>query len=291
MATSSGHIPKIIVIVGETASGKSALALRLAELFSGEIISADAWAVYKDFDIGTAKPSGDDLRIPHHLVSVVEPSEGFNAAIYKDMASEVITEIDGRKKLPIVVGGTGLYIDSLLYDYSFLPANPDRRRELNEKNLEQLQAEIASKSINIDGIDLRNKRRLVRLLENEGVRPKRDKLRQNTLIIGLAVSRDELKMKITTRVDQMLKLGLSEEVEQLSRRYSWDTEPMKGIGYKEFRAYIEGAQTLEETRDRLISSTLNLAKKQRTWFTRNKSIHWVTHEKEAVDLVTTFMNK
>jgi tRNA dimethylallyltransferase len=197
-----------------------------------------------------------------------------------------------RNKLPILVGGTGLYVDSLLYDYSFLPvSNPEMRALLNTKDLEYLKSKVLEESLDTDGVDMRNKRRLIRLLENDGLKPEKNELRENTIILGIQIEREELRSRITSRVEGMFEAGLENEVANLQKKYGWDLEPMKGIGYREFFEYFKGAQTLEETKARIISATLNLAKRQRTWFKRNKSIQWIDKEDKAVDLVTTFLSK
>lgn len=283
----------LLVIVGETASGKSSLALSLAQRFDGEIIAADSWTVYKGFDIGTAKPSTQERqRIPHHLVDVVEPQDGFNAALYQRLALQAITDIQTRGKLPILVGGTGLYIDSVLFDFGFLPTvDAGQRAYRNEKSLEQLLLEARKGGIDMTGIDLRNKRRVIRALETDGQRPKRASLRPNTLVVGIAVPRETLRGRITERIESMLEQGLEREVAGLVDRYGWEVEPMKGIGYREWHEYFLGTQNLEQTKERIISATMNLAKRQRTWFKRNNSIRWFNYPSEVVDLATTFLNK
>lgn len=292
MASKSDN-PPLIVIVGETASGKSALAMEVAEQFDGEIIGADSWTVYKGFDIGTAKPSvAERARVPHHLFDIVDARAGFSAAEYKRLALTAINDITSRGKLPILVGGTGLYVDSVIFDYSFLPpATPEIRAELNALTIEQLLDKIKDEEIDTLGIDLRNKRRLIRLLETNGVRPDQSELRPNTLIIGVRVTREELQARIIARTDAMFAAGLKDEVAKLAQKYGWSVEPMKGIGYREFYEYFSGSQTLEETRARIISSCLNLAKRQRTWFKRNNGIQWISKQAEAVELITTFLNK
>ncbi len=286
--------PPIVVVVGETASGKSDLALSLAEKFNGEIIAADSWTVYKDFSIGTAKPNRAERdRIPHHLLDITDPREGFSAAEYKREASSAIVDIVSRQKLPILVGGTGLYIDSILFNYSFLsPPSTDMRAELNSRSIDELLDMINAAGYGLEGIDVRNKRRLIRLIESSGARPVRSaELRPNTLIIGVQVPREELRERIAHRIDVMLDSDLEAEVATLAKKYGWDAEPMKGIGYREFHEYFDGSQTISETRERIISSTMNLAKRQRTWFKRNKSIHWISKQDDAVALITTFLNK
>ena len=283
----------LVVIVGETASGKSALAMRLALKFNGEIIAADSTTVYKDFDIGTAKPSLEDLKlVHHHLINVMDASSAFTAAEFKDLASKAINDITSRGKLPILAGGSGLYIDSLLFDYEFAPApNESRREELNSMSLEELMATAGRQSIDTTGIDVQNKRRLIRLIENKGKRPAQKPLRQNTLVFGMRLPRDELSRRIVERIDKQLEEGLEAEVKALAQTYGWGVEPMKGIGYREFKDYFLGAVSLDEVRQQIIIDTLRLAKKQRTWFGRNKSIHWVSEQFEAVEYTTTFLNK
>lgn len=283
----------LIVIVGETASGKSALAMHVAEQFGGEIIAADSWTVYRDFNIGTAKSSAAErARIPHHLLDIADPRAGFSAAEYKRLALVAINDITSRDKPPILVGGTGLYIDSVIFDYSFLPSSdPELRERLNGMSIEELLGKIDGENIDTSGIDVRNKRRLIRLIETNGERPTQAELRPDTLVIGLKIPTDELRNRVTARIDAMFAAGLEEEVADLSQKYNWETEPMKGIGYREFQPYFAGTQTLEQTRERIISATMNLAKRQRTWFKRNNSIHWISKQAEVVDLIATFLNK
>ncbi|MDB5169903.1 MAG: tRNA dimethylallyltransferase [Candidatus Saccharibacteria bacterium] len=286
---------KLLVIVGETASGKSAIAMRLAEQLNGELICADSWTVRRELNIGTAKPSpAERAKVPHHLLDVVGPEEDFTAAVFKRLANQAIADVTSRGKLPILVGGTGLYIDGVLYDYNFLPQG-DRaaRGELNELSIEALLARIDAAGLELGNVDIRNKRRLIRLLETEGAEPTKQDLRQNTLIIGLQPEREALKERITARVEAMLNAGLEEEVKLLSERYGWAAEGLKGIGYQEWQDYFLGSQTLELTRERIISSTVGLAKRQRTWFKRNKSIHWFStpvNYTQVDELVTTFLN-
>lgn len=233
----------LVVIVGETASGKSALAMQLAEKFDGEIICADSRTIYKGMDIGTAKPStGDQLRAKHHLLDVVTPDQNFTAAQFKAMANKIIIEISEAGKLPIMVGGTGLYVDGLLYDFGF-----------NNK-------------------------------------PDKKSLRSNTLILGMLVDRHLLKSRIHDRVEVMISKGLENEVRRLVQKYGWHVKAMTGIGYREFRPYLAGLQSLDETIKNIERNTILYAKRQRTWFKRNDSIHWLDDPRQAVDLVTTFLN-
>lgn len=283
----------LIVIVGETASGKSALALELAERFGGEIICADSWTVRREVNVGTAKPSADDLKkIPHHLLDIVDPCEDFTAAVFKRLAENIISDINLRGKLPIMVGGTGLYIDGVLFDFGFLPeGNRSERNVWNAMSAVELQNLAESKGLSLEGIDVRNKRRIIRLLETGGAEPTKSTMRPNTLILGLSVPREELKKRVTDRVDYMLTAGLEAEVKQLVDRYGWECEALKGIGYREWREYFAGSQNIGQTRERIISATMNLAKRQRTWFKRNKSIQWVVNSGEAMKAAALFLNK
>ncbi len=289
----SQKLPPLVVIVGETASGKSALAMELAEQFDGEIICADSWTVYRGFDIGTAKPTPEDqAKIPHYLLDVADPAEGFSAAVFQRLAKQAIADISARGKLSIMVGGTGLYIDSVLYDYSFLPpSDPVLRAELNELSLAQLLTRTDELELDTSGIDLRNKRRIIRLIENNGVRPGKHALRDNAVVLGMAVDREHLRERIMARVDTMLTSGLEVEVQTLAACYGWDVEPMKGIGYCEWGEYFSGSQTLDAVRVRIIKATMDLAKRQRTWFKRNSSIQWLNDRSNAIDILTTFLNK
>jgi tRNA dimethylallyltransferase len=286
----------LIVIVGETASGKSALAMELAERLDGEIICADSWTVYKGFDIGTAKPSAADQKaVPHHLLDVADPAVGYSAAVFQRQAKQAIADISARGKLPILVGGTGLYIDSILYDYSFLPpSGPALREELNRLSLEQVVARADEMELDTTGIDLRNKRRVIRLIENEGVRPTKQPLRDNTLILGISIEREVLQAKDKARIDAMVAEGFEAEVRALLEQYGPDIEPFRAPGYRAFKDYVQGGISLDDAKLRFYQNDMQLAKKQRTWFKRNESIHWLTNRDklaEAVELSTTLLNK
>lgn len=284
----------LVIIVGETASGKSALSMVLARVLNGEIICADSWTVRRQADIGTAKPSKQDqAAIPHHLLDVVDPDEDFTAAVFKKMANQAIDDISGRGKLPIMVGGTGLYVDGVIYDYGFLPAG-DRgdREELNQLSLDQLLEKIDELGLDLGDVDTRNKRRLIRLIETNGAVPSRKAMRENTLIIGIKPDRDDLQKRIIDRVDDMIKAGLEDETRGILEQYGWDCEALKGVGYAQWKRYFEGTETLAETRQKIIKANLDLAKRQRTWFKRNKSIQWFStpvNQTQIVEAITTFL--
>ena len=298
MATTSNLEPKtspLLVVVGETASGKTSLAIELAKELNGEIICADSWTVRREVNIGTAKPTANErATIPHHLLDVVGPDEVFTAAKFKDLANEAIIDITNRGKMPILVGGTGLYIDGLLYDYSFLPESDSSiREELNAMGSEELFAKIKDLGLDISEIDIQNKRRLIRLIETNGQQPERKSIRENTVILGIRTDRDELKSRIEKRVDVMINYGLETEVKTLADRYGWDCEALKGVGYSQWKDYFLHSQTLSETRQKIVKATLDLAKRQRTWFKRNKSIHWLEqpiNREKTVALITTSLD-
>lgn len=269
---------KLVVLLGETASGKSALGLEVAKKYDGEIICSDSWTVRKHMDIGTAKPSQKEQQeVVHHLLDVVAPDEPFTAADFKRLANEAIADIQSRGKLPIMVGGTGLYVDAVVYDYSFLGGEGTLDRdELGAMTAEELADMARDQGIDLTDVDVRNKRRVIRAMESGGQKPTRSPLPNNVVLCGIKPK--ELNARIEQRVDAMLAAGLEAEVKRLSSEYGWEAEALKGIGYREWRDYFEGNQSLEITRERIISATKNLAKRQRTWFKRNPDITWGTPE-------------
>lgn len=282
----------MIVIVGETASGKTALAIELAERFNGEIICADSRTVYKGMDIGTAKPTVEEQkRVRHYLIDVVEPDELFSVAEFKRLTLEAVKDITSRGKLPILVGGTGLYVDSVLFDFQFNDKpNPVERERLSKMAIAQLQEEINQKKLQLPE-NAKNPRHLMRVIETGGVSSVKKPLRRNTLLLGLSVPRNILQQRITDRVEAMVASGLIEEVRGLSERYGWDIESMKAPGYKAFRGYLEKTISLDEAKALFIRGDTSLARRQRTWFKRNNSIHWLSNRDDAVSLVGQFLNK
>ena len=250
----------LVVIVGETASGKSALAMELASAFGGEIICADSRTVYKGADIGTAKPSIEErTKVTHHLLDVVRPDELFTAADFKRLALETTRDISDRGKLPIMVGGSGLYVDSVLYDYQFSQPGAER--------------------------DERNPRHLKKVSETS-----RHTLRPNTLIIGLQVDREVLERRIVHRVEGMFDMGLLQEVRSLADKYGWLSPGLQAIGYKELKPVLGSEQSIEDATQLMIRNTKAYAKRQRTWFKRNKSIHWISDPAKAKSLVQNFLS-
>lgn len=258
----SGVAP-LVVVVGETATGKTALALQLAERFNGEIICADSRTIYRELDIGTAKPSREDrARLRHYLVDIVEPNERFTAAEFKQLAGQAMEDIHRRRKLPIMVGGTGLYVDSVLFDYGFAPPSSERDAE-NPRHLSKEVPRV------------------------------RRPLRANTLILGLQIDREVLKKRVSGRIERMVGEGVLEEVRRLSQYYGWEAPALQAPGYKAFREYLEGRIGLDEAKALFVKYDLALAKRQRTWFKRNKDIQWLPYDdavEEATQRVAAFLH-
>jgi tRNA dimethylallyltransferase len=222
MASITEDIP-LVVIVGPTASGKSALSMRAARKIGGEIIAADSRTIYKGMDVGTAKPTVEDQRsVRHHLLDVVEPGERFTAADFQVQARAAMEDIWRRGRIPIMVGGTGLYVDSVLYDYQFgKDADPQLRQKLAEMTEEELYNHCVEHNIELPS-DVKNKRRLIRAIELQGVNRKRnDTLRPSTLVVGISTSREILQKRITLRANAMFDSGVVEEASSLARKYGW----------------------------------------------------------------------
>jgi tRNA dimethylallyltransferase len=281
----------LIVVVGETASGKSRFAIELAQKYNGEIICADSWTVRKEVTIGTAKPTPEEQKkVVHHLLDIVEPCDDFTAAVYKKQANDAIDRVIAKRKIPIMVGGSGLYIDGVIFDYNFLPEGDRKKREtLNEMSVHELINKIETAGLSTEGVDTRNKRRLIRVLETEGQKPKKHGLRQHTLVIGISVPSDELTQRIIDRIERMIDEGLEQEVASIAAKHGWGCEALKGIGYREWYAYFNGDQSLEQTKERIIASTRGLAKRQRTWFKRNHHIHWIDNNDQGTHIVSDWL--
>jgi len=265
--------------------------MQIAEKFNGEIICADSRTIYKDMDIGTAKPSVEDrARVPHHLLDVVSPAEQFTVADFKRQALAAIADIISRGKVPLLVGGSGLYVDAVIYDFQFrTPADPLLRERLQQLSVEELQQELINAGVPLP-TNPRNPRHLIRSLETNGQSPVSMPLRANTLLLGLSIDRARLIENVTKRVEGMFARGFIDEARGLIQKYGVDAPALQAPGYKAVVAYLEGNLDLEQMKERGVRSHLQLAKRQRTWFKRNKSIRWCKSD-EVVDLVTTFLNK
>lgn len=286
------HSPQLIVILGPTASGKSSLGIRLAQRVSGEIICADSRTVYKGLDIGTAKPTAQDqLLVPHHLLDVVAPDEQFTVAVFQKRAQELIKQIAARGSTPILVGGTGLYIDSLLFNFTFAGrADISLRQRLESMPIDELQTRILELDIPIPRNE-DNPRHLIRAIERAGTPSHKHDLRPNTFIFGVTVDREKLKERIIHRVQQMMDAGLELEVFNLSERFSWDAPGMLSIGYREWRAYFMGQATKEDVQILIQNATWQYAKRQITWFKRNNHITWLDDPEQIIDRSLMVLNK
>lgn len=316
---------KIIIIVGPTASGKTGLSLVLTKKFNGEIISADSRQVYREMDIATAKIKNKKLKIknsrcgceaiaegiPHHLIDIVNPNENFTAADFKVRAGRCIEDILRREKTPFIVGGTGLYIKALIDDLDFAKVQPNikLREELEKKSLEELVEMLRGYNPEaIKKIDIKNPRRVVRAVEialskslpEEGFRSSSELI--NTplffsrrdfefLQLGIKIPQTELYRRIDERIDNQIKEGLIEEVKKLSEKYSPSIPSMTGIGYRQMGYYLCGEMSLVEAVRRLKFDTHHYAKRQVTWFKRDKSIQWLDGDdtKTAEALVRRFL--
>ncbi len=284
--------PPLIAIVGETASGKTAVAIEIAKRIDGEIICADSRTVYKQMDIGTAKPSRHEQTvIPHHLLSLIEPNQTFSAAQFKEMAEKCIQDISSRGRIPIIVGGTGLYIDGLLYNFHFGDkVDAAYRAELEQMEDVELTTILSTKNIDTAGLDIKNRRHTIRAIEQGGKRQTRELLRKNTIILGIKLDRELLRKRIIQRVECMFEEGFIEEATKLFSLYGRDNEAFLTPGYRAAAAFIEGQLTLNEAKSQFIASDLKLAKRQRTWFKRNTDIQWFDDPDELAESALAFID-
>ncbi len=270
---------KILVIVGPTASGKTRMAVELAKAHNGEVVSADSMQIYRRMDIGTAKPTAEEMDgVPHHMIDVADPEEDFSVARYVEMASACVDGILSRGKLPIVAGGTGLYVDSLLSGRTFAAFSPDSslRKELEAELAERGGEAMLAELSRVDP------EAASRLHPNEHNRETRAlPPRYEALTIGLNFQdRADLWARIDARVDQMAADGLEREVrELLSSGLSPRCTAMQAIGYKEFVAAVEGDMTWREAEELVKLRSRQYAKRQLTWFRRNPEVHWLLWEK------------
>ena len=277
---------KLLVIVGPTASGKTTLAIQVAKIFNGEVVSADSRAVYKYMNIGTAKPDIEEQDgIIHWGIDLVGPNETFTASDYKKYACQKIREIASKNRLPILVGGSGLYIDSIIYDYSFAPPNKTVRSKMQSQSIGQLNEIIKKRQLELPN-NYKNKRYLIRTIEVGNRRvSKNERLLPGTVMVGLWPNKEVLKGRINRRLKDMISKGLLPEIKKCSELYGWDSIAMNGGVYKSFRGYIKGGETLESAINSSIKSDTALAKKQLTWFKRNKNIIWF----ESVELAMNWL--
>ena len=280
---------RVLVILGPTATGKSHCAIEIAKKFHGEIISGDSMLVYRDMNIGTAKPTAAELAtVPHHLVNILPPEASFSVVDFKEQAQRLITEINQRGHLPIIAGGTGLYIKALLEDYAFNSVSEDNElrqrltREAQEQGPEALHKRLAElDSEAAERIHPHNVRRVVRALEaalnGEQVNQYgASESPYDALVVGLEMERGALYERINRRVDIMLEQGLEQEVrELLSRGLSPHCQSMQSIGYRQMVWYLQGTMDYEQAVEKLKQATRNFAKRQITWYKKMPYIQWL----------------
>lgn len=295
----------VVAIIGPTASGKTALSIELAKWLDGEIINGDSMQVYKQLDIGTAKITKEEMQgVPHHLLDIKEPTENFSVAEYQQLVRAKIEEIKACGKLPIIVGGTGLYVQSVLYDFNFTKEEVDEEarkayyQELEKIGPEAMHARLAKLDPKTaETIHPNNTRRVIRALEmvelsgtskaseehNRG-----DKPIYNHLILGLDMDREMLYERINLRVDMMMEKGLLEEARALYEAGIRDTQAVKAIGYKELFAYFDGFCTLQEAIDQIKQNSRRYAKRQLTYFRNKMDVHWVSNDIQEIKKLLFF---
>ena len=292
----------LIILTGPTAAGKTALSIALAKACNGEIISADSMQVYRHMDIGTAKIKPEEMQgVPHYLIDEYEPEDAFNVVEFQKRAKACIDDITARNKVPVIVGGTGFYIQSVLYDIQFEDAEEDLsyRHELEalaeaegpqklHQMLEQVDAEAARQ------IHYNNVKKVIRALEYHAqtggkISEHNEEQRQNTspynfAYFVLTMDRQKLYTRIEKRIDQMLEEGLVDEVRGLmAKGYTKDMVSMQGIGYKEMLRYLDGEYSLEDAVEKVKQESRRFAKRQLTWFRREKEVIWIDKDKYDYD--------
>lgn len=304
---------KIVAICGPTAVGKTAYSIEIAKRFDGEIVSCDSMQLYKYMDIGSAKPSLDELnQVKHHLIGIVDPSEMFSVAKYKELANDAIDDIISRRKLPIIAGGTGLYLDALLFDLDFAaePSDDNLRDELYKIAEEKGNLELHAILNECDPdsakrIHPNNVRRVVRAIESAKSGNKLKDFAKDLslndkyefILIGLRRDREEIYDRINRRVDVLVKEGLFEEVKMLREMGLSESDiSMKGIGYKEVLAYFDGKYDLETAIDTIKKNTRHFAKRQITWLKRYDDMKWFDlseskDDKDSIREIITWLEK
>lgn len=291
-----------IVIIGATATGKTDISIKIAKSLNGEVVNADSMYIYKNLNIGTAKPTLEEMdSVPHHLIGFVNETDTFNVSEYRELAKKEIDALWGKSVLPIIVGGTGFYVDSLIGNYSYgeTGANSEIRAQL-QRELEENGKEYLWKKLNsLDPLSAQKLHpndvvRVTRAIElaltsstKSSVQNHTEPILKNPLIIGLNMDREVLYERINRRVDIMLKDGLLDEVKNLYDRgfTPENNQCMKGIGYKEVVAYFRGEINESEMIEKIKQHTRNYAKRQITYFKRNKKIIWFDPNKDGKDAV------
>ncbi len=280
---STDSIP-LLTIIGPTASGKTSLSIALGNQFNAEIVSADSRQIYKEMDIGTAKASVEEMRqIPHYLIDIVYPNQDFSLAHYKKYAEQTIREIHSRRKLPILVGGTGLYISAIAEQYALpeVPPNPELREKLEnyaaqhgpEALHQQLQEFDSQAASQIHPNNIRYVIRALEIYKAQGIRKLLNNTPYSTFIVNLDWPRDELYQRIDQRIDQQIEQGLIAETKRLLSKYSPNLPAMSSLGYQELAIYLKGDLSLNEAVEIFKKNTRNYAKRQLTWFRRFKDVY------------------
>ena len=308
-------LPKVVIIVGPTASGKTSLGIKLAKKVSaiggpasgwqgGEIISADSRQIYRGLDIGTAKPSLQERQaISHHLIDIRKLNQDYTVAQYKRDCVKAIKDISSRGKLPIIVGGTGLYIKAVVDNLTIpqVKADPLLRKELKQELQDRGLSFLYKELIKIDPeaayiVDPRNPRRVIRALEIalSTKRPFSQTRRQgkplfNFLQIGIDHPKEKLRKRIDKRIDAMIEQGLVDEVRNLIKKYPAGTHAFEAIGYREIINHLQGKISLEEAIGLMKKNTWHFAKRQLTWFRKDKRIHWISTPQKAERLIKNFL--
>ena len=285
--------PKIIVICGPTASGKTALSIQLAKKINGEIVSADSMQIYEDMDIGTAKPTVEEMDgVKHYLIGNVSPTLRYSVANFKKDAINAIEEILKKGKTPIIVGGTGLYVDSLVngIDYDDLEIDLDYRNQLEKISEEQGLEVLYNKAVEIDPLAMEkisnnDKKRIFRVLEiynatgktktEQEIESRKKDNPYDYVVFAINMAREKLYERINKRVDIMLEKGLVDEVKRLIKKYDELPTAIQGLGYKEVVQYLNNEISYDEMVEKIKQETRRYAKRQLTWFRRNKEITWI----------------
>lgn len=276
---------KVIAVVGATASGKTRYAVELAKEINGEIISADSRLVYRGMNIGTAKPTVEEMQgIPHYMIDIAEPEFNYSAGLYAKQAKAHIYDILSKGKIPVIAGGTGLYFRILLENYDLPDAEPDYnlRKELSELSYDELFSMLSELDLEAaNSVEKNDRKKLIRYIEivKQAGCPlsKARGLKEcefDVEWIGLNFPREELYDRINKRVDLMIELGLVEETKYLLKKHGRIPNITDTIGYKEIIAHLDGILTLDEAKDKLKQNTRNYAKRQLTWFRKNENIKW-----------------
>lgn len=284
---------KVIVICGPTASGKTALSIELAKKVNGEIISCDSMQIYKDMNIGTAKPTIEEMQgIKHYLLDFVSPNERYSVADFKKDAKNAIKEILSKGKVPIIVGGTGLYLDSLIYEIEYQNIEFDENyrkkleQEVEEKGLEELYDKAKKiDPVAIEKISKNDKKRILRILEiyhatgknktEQEIESRKNEVEYDYKVYAISWDREELYARINKRVDLMIEQGLIDEVKNILQKYEQFPTAMQGLGYKEVVDYLQGNCTKQEMIEKIKMETRRYAKRQMTWFRKNKQTIWI----------------